>query len=137
MYDARFCYRCESAGSIEMGVCQVCGMDYPELPPDQRPEVSLLDCGETCVAEIKGEIDLATRGELEFGLLEALESGPPRLVVDLDRVDFMDTQGMHMLLLLKERAGELGKAMEVRCNSGPCLKLLERVGLCSLEEAAA
>jgi anti-anti-sigma factor len=137
LFVPRYCYRCESAGSIELGVCQVCGMEYPELPPELRPAVFVNAEPDGCVAELRGEIDLATRGMAESRLMAALEGGSGYFLLDLDGVDFMDTQGVHMLLSLQRRARELGRDFLVRCGHGPCRRLLEAVGLQTMAEAAA
>ena len=137
MYSSGYCYRCLSAGSVEQGICQICGMEYPALPPGQTPTASVLTTHSGTKVKLKGEIDLATRGMIEGQLMEALEEGRGCFLVDLDGVDFMDTQGIHMLLRLQRRARELGRDFVLRCERGPCLRVLEAVGLRTMAEAAA
>ncbi len=137
MHKAGYCYRCQSAGSVELGICQICGMEYPSLPPGQRPSASILTTHEGNEVALKGEIDLATRGLIEGPLMEALEEGRGCFLIDLDGVTFMDTQGIHMLLRLRQRSLELGRAFIIRCERGPCRKVLGLAGLYPMADAAA
>lgn len=45
-----------------------------------------------------GEVDIATVPELQHRLGELLDAGFTRIVVDLRRVEFMDSSGLHALL---------------------------------------
>lgn len=137
LYSSGYCYRCQSAGSVELGICQICGMEYPPLPPGQMPTPSFLATPSGTEVKLKGEIDLATRGMIEGQLMEALEGGRGCFLVDLNEVDFMDTQGIHMLLRLQRRARELGRDFVIRCERGPCLRVLEAMGLRAMVETAA
>lgn len=50
------------------------------------------------VLELTGEIDLNGSVELRGHLLEALQTKPARLVVDLSEVSFMDSSGLATLV---------------------------------------
>lgn len=55
-----------------------------------------------------GELDIATVGELRSELDALIEAGFDRIVIDLRRVEFMDSTGLHALLEACERADHLG-----------------------------
>jgi anti-sigma B factor antagonist len=55
-----------------------------------------------------GELDLATIEELQNELEKLIEAGFPRIVVDLRRVEFLDSTGLHALLSANARANEEG-----------------------------
>jgi len=47
---------------------------------------------------VSGEIDIATVGRLEQARTKALAQQPSRLLIDLRRVDFIDSSGLKFLL---------------------------------------
>jgi anti-anti-sigma factor len=53
---------------------------------------------------LAGELDLATAGKAERALHEAESREPSLLIVDLRRLDFMDSSGLHLLLKAMRRA---------------------------------
>ena len=50
------------------------------------------------ILELQGEVDLNYSVELRGLLLEALEAGPPALLLDLQEVGFMDSSGLATLV---------------------------------------
>ena len=47
---------------------------------------------------VEGEVDLYSAPEFEQSLTTAAATDPPSIIVDLDRVSFMDSAGVHVLL---------------------------------------
>jgi anti-sigma B factor antagonist len=73
-------------------------------------EVKMTDAGDRVVVTLSGECDLSVREQLTKALLAA--AGRSRVVeVDLDGVTFMDSSGIHGLVMgyhaVQERDGEL------------------------------
>jgi anti-sigma B factor antagonist len=60
--------------------------------------IRILERDRTLVVEVEGELDLATAPLLEEKLNEVESGGAPRVLLDLDRVEFMDSSGLHVLL---------------------------------------
>lgn len=83
---------------------------YPGGPVTQLGEIELDIADGTpdraCVVTVAGEIDLVTAPQLRAGLLGALGSAPAGLLVDLDRVDFLDSTGIAALAHVVRLAGE-------------------------------
>lgn len=46
----------------------------------------------------RGDLDLATVGQLQRELERVIDARPPRIVIDLRGVEFMDSTGLHALL---------------------------------------
>jgi len=63
------------------------------------------------LVSVEGEVDLATAPELEAALERALAGKPRRVVVDLRRVQFLDSSGLSLLArqhrLARRAAGRL------------------------------
>ena len=68
--------------------------------------------GVWAVVEVGGELDLYTAPSFRESILEAAEDGdPPRVIVDLHRLGFIDSSGLGAIVAclkhLRERGGEL------------------------------
>ena len=78
---------------------------------------------------VGGEVDLFTAPKVKEQILDLLNSGTTKLVVDLEQVSFMDSTGIGVLIgalrRLKERDGKLALV----CPQGPVLRVLEVTGL--------
>jgi anti-sigma B factor antagonist len=61
-------------------------------------EIEIVERDDAVVLVVEGEIDIATAPLLEQRLTEAEAGDAPRLIVDLDRVSFMDSTGLQVLV---------------------------------------
>ncbi len=77
------------------------------------------------VLECHGELDLATASRFWAEVQRGLEERPPRLVIDLCGVGFMDASGLRAVLAATRRAELLGVDLQVACDVGGTLRLLE------------
>ena len=79
--------------------------------------------------EVSGEVDIYTAPKLREKLVELIDAGNDRIVVDLERVGFMDSTGLGSLVAglkrIRERDGELA----IVCTREPVLKVLSITGL--------
>jgi anti-sigma B factor antagonist len=69
--------------------------------------------GVPAVAEISGEIDIASASWLRETLLSAVRRHGPALCVDLHKVTFLDCSGVNVLLATARRARLEGGRMRV------------------------
>jgi anti-sigma B factor antagonist len=95
----------------------------PEGPrdgPGRTTEVVVVVCG---------EVDMATAPLVVAAATDALASRPRRLVIDLAAVTFLDSSGVHGLVVASQQADELGVGYEVRHPSAPSRKVLDLMGL--------
>lgn len=79
--------------------------------------------------EVAGEVDIYTAPKLREKLVELIDAGNDRIVVDLEGVGFMDSTGLGSLVAglkrIRERDGELA----IVCTREPVLKVLSITGL--------
>jgi anti-sigma B factor antagonist len=54
----------------------------------------------------RGQLDLATRDQLHAALMAAFESGAKTIVLDLSRLEFMDSSGIHLIAMATHIAAE-------------------------------
>jgi anti-sigma B factor antagonist len=80
------------------------------------------------IAAVTGEIDISTVGRLRERLFELAEGTQP-LIVDLDRVTFIDSAGLGALVGTSRRAAERGGSLHAVCTQPQTRKLLWLTGV--------
>jgi anti-sigma B factor antagonist len=83
----------------------------------------------TNVFELTGSLDIATSPTVRAALLEASERGNHKLIVDLSKVDFLDSTGLGALIGAQRRAKEFDGDVRVVAKEGQILRLLRITGL--------
>jgi anti-sigma B factor antagonist len=74
---------------------------------------------------VEGELDIATAPRMIAALNEAFASLSFPLVVDLSRVDFMDSTGLALLMNAHRRAMRRGHGFAICCPNGPLSRVFE------------
>ena len=82
----------------------------------------------TSVISVEGELDLATAPKLKWMLLDSLQTGSTRLVVDLSHTTFMDSTALGVLVGVTRRL-DAGALMAIVCAQPSVLKIFELSGL--------
>jgi anti-sigma B factor antagonist len=107
------------------------------LPANTRPEVlglrlnmsSTVD-GRAHVISLAGELDLTSCTAVETELRSAEAGHAERIVVDLSRLDFIDSTGIGLLVAAQRRSDEdSGRLRLIRSRSVDVDRLLELCGL--------
>jgi anti-sigma B factor antagonist len=80
---------------------------------------------------LTGELDISTFDHAERQVLQAEESAPALLVIDLGALQFVDSTGVRLILLADQRARAAGRKLAVRLGNGPALRVFEALGLTS------
>src|SRR6202022_3094753 len=83
----------------------------------------------TQVFELTGSLDIATSPSVRAALTDASERGDHRLIVDLTRLEFLDSTGLGALIGGQRRAKEFGGEIRVVAKEGQILRLLRITGL--------
>jgi anti-sigma B factor antagonist len=81
------------------------------------------------VFELTGSLDIATSPTVRAALVEASERGNHKLVVDLAKVEFIDSTGLGALIGAQRRAKEFDGDVRLVVNEGQILRLLRITGL--------
>ncbi|MEU6368881.1 STAS domain-containing protein [Streptomyces sp. NPDC046931] len=81
------------------------------------------DAGDRVAAVVSGQVDLDTERALHRALREALRRSVSGVDLDLGAVDFCDCSGLNVLLCVRRRALEDGKAL-VLGATGPAVRRL-------------
>lgn len=92
-------------------------------------QVSVTDAPDAVVVAVVGELDVATAPELREHLYRAIDAQPPLVVVDLARMDFIDSTGLGVLVGALKRVKERSGALELRALSPSARRVFEITGL--------
>ncbi|WP_186316257.1 STAS domain-containing protein [Catellatospora sichuanensis] len=91
------------------------------------------DAPHEVVVAVSGEIDLGVRDELLNALHATIRmAGVTSVVVDLSRVSFMDSTGLHVLLAARETAHSSGVGFNVVGATGLARRVLAVTGMLEL-----
>jgi anti-sigma B factor antagonist len=81
------------------------------------------------VVTVHGEIDVATSPTLREGLIDLVNGGATRLVLDLEAVDFLDSTGLGTIVSLLKRVRTHGGDLRLVCTEARIRRLFEITGL--------
>jgi len=84
---------------------------------------------EHTVLEVGGEVDVYTAPRLRERLIELVEGGARHVVVDLGRVDFLDSTGLGVLVGALKRLRSAGGSFGLVCTKEPLLKIFRITAL--------
>jgi anti-sigma B factor antagonist len=79
--------------------------------PRSALAVAELREGSTVRLHLEGELDMATRPQVERALLRAEDSGAAVIELDLSGLTFMDSSGLHIALEARDRALQKGHSL--------------------------
>ena len=81
------------------------------------------------VVDVAGELDLYTASNLKERLRALSENGKHRVVVNLERVDFIDSTALGVLIGARKRAREHDGEVVLAAPAEPVRKVLSITGL--------
>jgi len=89
---------------------------------------SRLDGGRT-VVEAVGEIDVYTAPKLREQLTELVDAGRRDIIVDMKKVEFLDSTGLGVLVGGLKRVSQHGGSLRLVCTQERILKIFRITGL--------
>jgi anti-sigma B factor antagonist len=85
--------------------------------------------GDRTVLEVGGEIDVYTAPKLREQLVDLVADGKYHLVVDMERVDFLDSTGLGVLVGGLKRVRAHDGSLRLVCTQERILKIFRITGL--------
>lgn len=82
----------------------------------------------TGVISVEGDLDLSTAPRLKWMLIDSLETGHSRLVVDLSLASFMDSTALGVLVGVKRKLDD-DVQLAIVCARANVLKIFELAGM--------
>jgi anti-sigma B factor antagonist len=81
------------------------------------------------VIEVSGEIDVYTAPRLREALIGLVDAGNFRLIVDMERVEFLDSTGLGVLVGGLKRVRAHDGSIDLVCTQGRILRIFRITGL--------
>jgi anti-sigma B factor antagonist len=88
--------------------------------------------GRAVTLSLSGELDLMASPALDAALERAYESDPELIVIDLRRLEFMDSTGLHRLVAAQQRAVQSGRRFGVVRGAEQVQRLFDLTGIAEL-----
>ncbi|HEY8322330.1 MAG TPA: STAS domain-containing protein [Candidatus Baltobacteraceae bacterium] len=85
--------------------------------------------GETNIVELAGEIDVYTSPKVKDALGELIDRGVYNLVIDLEKVRYIDSTGLGVLIGGLKRVREHGGTVNLVCTNPQIKKIFDITGL--------
>lgn len=81
------------------------------------------------VLEVGGELDVYTAPELRMHLIEIVEEGQRKLILDMNRIEFLDSTALGVLVYGLKRLRSTGGTLALVCQPERLLKIFRITGL--------
>jgi anti-sigma B factor antagonist len=81
------------------------------------------------IVEVEGEIDVYTAPKLRELLIDLVSQGNHRIIVDMTRVDFLDSTGLGVLVGGLKRVRSRDGSLRLVCGQERILKIFRITGL--------
>lgn len=85
--------------------------------------------GDSYVVELSGEIDVYTSPKVKEAIGELIDRGVYHLVINLEKVRYIDSTGLGVLIGGLKRVREYGGAVNLVCNNPQIKKIFDITGL--------
>jgi anti-sigma B factor antagonist len=103
------------------------------LDPTAGPPFAIIVIpGNPTTVVLKGELDMATAPELSHALEEVAATGQHAVTLDLSELEFMDSQGINVLLHARETLQSRGGRLTIGSPRPLVARVLETTGLLKL-----
>ena len=79
--------------------------------------------------QLTGELDISSASGVESRLIEIEQKAPDRVILDLRRVNFIDSTGLSMIINADGRARKAGRRFTIVSGDGVPRRILRTVGL--------
>jgi anti-anti-sigma factor len=99
------------------------------MPATTDLEVTVLDRGTTRLVALSGEVDIASAGQAQVVLRDALLTGSETVLLDLAGVTFVDSGGVHLVLEATKVAAAHGVRFVIVPGPPQVLRVFELAGV--------
>jgi anti-sigma B factor antagonist len=90
--------------------------------------IEVLERADRVILELGGELDLANAARLQSAIDNTAAAAKPLIVLDLERLEFIDSSGLRVILAGAERARARGQRFALTPASEQVERLLEVTG---------
>jgi anti-sigma B factor antagonist len=83
-------------------------LPLPHARRDESMSFQVSKSSEVTLIEVEGQLIVGNRQELKQGVLEQLEGGDMKFVIDFSNTDYIDSSGLGVLVSLSKKIREKG-----------------------------
>jgi anti-sigma B factor antagonist len=110
--------------------------EWPFSPTEEEPVMNLIINSRTpnettCILAVEGEVDVYTSPQLKQEIVQRAEAGVKHLIINLSKVEYLDSTGLGVLI------GGLKRLREVEGNMalvGPGMRILRIFEITGLDK---
>ncbi len=92
-------------------------------------KVNVRESGDAYVVELGGEIDVYTSPKVKDAITELIDQGHYNLVINLEKVRYIDSTGLGVLIGGLKRVREHGGTVSLVCTNPQIRKIFDITGL--------
>jgi anti-sigma B factor antagonist len=92
-------------------------------------DVATSEMGNASVLSLAGEIDVYTAPRLRQAIIDLVEAGKTNLVIDMEKVDFLDSTGLGVLVGGLKRVKTNDGSLAIVATQDKILKIFDITGL--------
>lgn len=92
--------------------------------------INITSAGAFPVLELSGEVDAYTCSQFRDALIKTLDQDSHNLIIDMDKVEYIDSSGLGALVGGLKRSSEKNGQIYIVCNNPQVAKVFEITGLC-------
>jgi len=81
------------------------------------------------IIEVGGEVDVYTAPKLREAIVAAVDAGHTRLIIDVQKVEFLDSTGLGVLVGALKRVRADDGSLDIVCTQERIAKIFEITGL--------
>jgi anti-sigma B factor antagonist len=91
--------------------------------------VSANEAASQTIVEVRGDVDVHSAPQLRNRLTDVIDSGSKLVIVDLSKLDFIDSTGLGALVAVRNHGSDTESTLRLVCASERLLKLFRITGL--------
>lgn len=95
----------------------------------QTFDINVTTSGDKAEIAVVGELDFHSAPQLRETIVELVSQGVVDVIVDLSRLEFIDSSGLGILVAARNRTAERGGSLLLRSPSAQTSRVLEISGL--------
>jgi len=104
-------------------------MDDNKKGKGEPLEIKAEKVGNYVVLKLSGEVDVYTAPQLREEIIGRVDQGEHDIVVDLEKVDFLDSTGLGVLVGGLKRVKQHNGSLSLICNQEKILRIFRITGL--------
>ena len=78
-------------------------------------DISTAEKGDISIVSMKGKFDTQTSPDAEIKLMDLIQSGTTKIVINFEGLEFISSAGLRVLLVVAKKLNQLGGTVRICC----------------------